>query len=251
MKNIGNMKETRDIDHKLLLFKDKIEELEKELDYTYKNKYILIEALTHKSYTNENKTSKSNERLEFLGDAVLGNIIAKQLYLETEKNEGISTIIRSKMVDKEACYKYAIYLKLDKYIIMGQSEQNFEKGKISILACAFEAILGSIYIDSNDISICEHLMRKCLNGTNNSHTFQSHYSDFKSLLQIYCQKNNLPLHLYSSVPSSNLFSVSVIIDSPKFYSDKKPLILGHSISSKIKDGQKKAAEQALLYINSL
>jgi len=239
------------IDHKLVLSFDKIRELEEELGYIYKDKIILIEALTHKSYTNENRTSKCNERLEFLGDAVLGNVIAKQLYLETEKNEGILTILRSRMVDKEACYKYAVYLKLDKFIIMGQSEQNFEKGKISILACAFEAILGSIYIDSNDISICEILINKCLNATNNSHYSQLHHSDFKSLLQIYCQKNNFPLPLYSSVPSSNKFSVSVIIDSPKFYVNQKPLILGHSISSKIKDGQKKAAEQALLYINSL
>ena len=128
-----------------------LEALEKEIGYTFKNKNLLKEALTHRSYLNENKNWKlpHNERLEFLGDAVLELVVTKYLF-EKFKNleEGELTKYRSALVSASTLAKVAHKLKLDEFILLSKGErQNNLKAKNEILGNTFEALVGAIYLD--------------------------------------------------------------------------------------------------------
>ena len=128
--------------------------LEEKIGYKFKNAYLLEEALTHSSYAHEliqkNIASKSNERLEFLGDAVL-EIIASTYLFEAlpDTPEGELTRIRSEIICTDALSSYAMELSLGDYLLLGNGERRHGgKNKLSTLENAFEALLGAIYLDS-------------------------------------------------------------------------------------------------------
>ena len=120
-----------------------IKELEEILQYSYKNKSLVTKALTHKSFSNHN-----NEKLEFLGDRVLGLIISKEL-LEKYPNEKEGVIDKkfANLVNKKTCVEIAKKLKLEKFVILGSSNKNLERSANKILSDCLEAIVGSIYLD--------------------------------------------------------------------------------------------------------
>ncbi len=126
--------------------------LEKKLDYKFKNRTLLKEALTHPSFQKKSleKKTANNQRLEFLGDSVLDIIVTEYLYRKLASfSEGKLTKIRSVMVSKDILAKWADYLSLGKYIILGKGEDSTGgRKKLSILADCFEALLGAIYLDS-------------------------------------------------------------------------------------------------------
>ena len=133
---------------------NKIERLEDRLGYSFKNKALLSEALTHSSYANElmqrNIPSRSNERLEFLGDSVL-EIIASTYLFECYQDvpEGELTKIRSEIICTDALCDYAKEIGLGNYLLLGNGERKYDgKNKPTTLENAFEALLGAIYIDS-------------------------------------------------------------------------------------------------------
>lgn len=123
------------------------------LGYEFNNINLFIEALTHSSYANENTDSgaKDNERLEFLGDAILETIISKILYLDdTNFSEGDMTRIRSLTVREETLAEIARELKLTDYLLLGQGEEKTGgRDKPSNAEDAMEAVIGAIFIDSN------------------------------------------------------------------------------------------------------
>ena len=127
------------------------EGLEKELGYTFRDKDLLANALTHSSYANERKADKfaSNERLEFLGDAVLGLITAEYLYAHhSHVPEGELTRLRAAMVCERSLHQFALSIHLGGWLRLGRGEENSggrERG--SILADAFEATIAAIYLD--------------------------------------------------------------------------------------------------------
>lgn len=129
--------------------------LEEKLGYTFKNKDLLTEALTHSSYANElgqrNIVVQSNERLEFLGDSVLEIIATTYLYKSfPEIPEGELTKIRSESICTAALSDYAKEIDLGDYLLLGNGERKHDgKNKLSTLENAFEALLGAIYMDSN------------------------------------------------------------------------------------------------------
>lgn len=129
----------------------KIAEIETKLGYQFDNKQLVVLAFIHSSYWNENKNvvPECNERLEFLGDSVLGLIVAEFLYSHFPKEtEGKLSSLRSSIVDASACANFALRLNLDQYLFLGRGEKlNAGKGRISILADLFEAIIGAIYLD--------------------------------------------------------------------------------------------------------
>lgn len=134
----------------------KIEDLEKTLGYTFKDKKLIIEALTHKSY----KQPYDNERLEFLGDAVLDLIVGEYLFKKFSKSaEGNLSKIRASLVNETGFDKLARSLNLGKYIFMSNAEENNGgREKSSLLSNAFEAVMGAIYLESglpvvNDIAV--------------------------------------------------------------------------------------------------
>jgi len=126
--------------------------LEKKLDYKFKNRILLKEALTHPSFQKKSLKDKktNNQRLEFLGDSVLNLIVTEHLYRKLASfSEGKLTKIKSVMVSKDILAKWADQLSLGKYIILGKGEDSTGgRKKLSILADCFEALLGAIYLDS-------------------------------------------------------------------------------------------------------
>lgn len=128
-----------------------IEEIEKVLGCTFKEKSVLLRAFVHRSYFNEHRGSVEahNERLEFLGDSVLGLLVSDYLYKKfPEHPEGELSHMRSYLVDAASCAQLVMSLGLDEWILLGKGESmNQGKGRDSILADLFEAVLGAIYLD--------------------------------------------------------------------------------------------------------
>lgn len=128
-----------------------IPEIEKKLGYAFGDKELLTLAFTHRSFVNENRklTTEQNERIEFLGDAILGLIISDFLYHKLPKaREGNLSHLRASIVDAPSCVSYIKSLGVSKHSLMSKGEmQNEGRGRESIEADLFEAIIGAIYLD--------------------------------------------------------------------------------------------------------
>lgn len=163
--------------------------LEKILGYSFKNKALLSEALTHSSYINEHKKDydgECNERLEFLGDSVLSIVVSDYLFSRySSRQEGDLTKIRASVVCEKALAKYAGEISLGDYLRMGNGEEkNNGRSRTSIISDAFEAVLGAFYIDSehNTGLISEFLLpfiKKEIEYINREDSF----IDYKTALQ--------------------------------------------------------------------
>ncbi|MBM3201413.1 MAG: ribonuclease III [Chlamydiae bacterium] len=127
------------------------EEIEKILNYSFIDPSLLLLAFTHRSFVNENRklTEEHNERLEFLGDAILGFMVSDFLYRHfPHENEGKLSQQKASLVDSAACALYMQKLDLGPYLLMGKGELlNEGKARETILSDAFEAMIGAIYID--------------------------------------------------------------------------------------------------------
>ena len=121
------------------------DELERNIQYTFKNKELLTHALTHKSC----KKPYNNERLEFLGDAVLDLIVGEYLYIKfPTANEGNLSKIRASIVNEKGFMRLANEISLGKYIMISNAEENNSgRNKPSILSNAFEALMGAVYLE--------------------------------------------------------------------------------------------------------
>jgi ribonuclease-3 len=121
-------------------------ELQKSLGYEFKDEKLLTEALTHRSYTKD----FNNERLEYLGDAVLDLIVGEYLYhLFPNAEEGILSKLRAALVNEDAFTKLAKRLDLGKYLFLSPAEENNRgREKPSILSSAFEALIGAMYLEA-------------------------------------------------------------------------------------------------------
>ena len=121
-----------------------LKELENSIKYSFKNKRLLESALTHKSFD----SNKNNEKLEFLGDRVLGLIIAKILLDKyPDEKEGIIDKKFANLVNKRTCVNIAKKLNLKKFLYLGASHKNLERSADKIVADCLEAIVGAVYLD--------------------------------------------------------------------------------------------------------
>ncbi len=127
----------------------KLEKFEEYIGYNFKNKKLLQTALTHKSYANENRIL-SNEKLEFLGDAILEFVTSQYLYENYKKlKEGEMTKVRASVVCEESLYKIALKHNFSDFLIIGKSEKACQGNtKPAILADSVEALIAAIYLDS-------------------------------------------------------------------------------------------------------
>lgn len=161
-----------------------MKELETKLGYSFKNRALLINALTHSSYANENRNEgvPSNERLEFLGDSVLGFVTARHLYaMSPELPEGKMTRLRAELVCEQSLYGVARDLELGKYLRMGHGEdKNGGRQRASILADAVEAVIAAIFLDGG----IEPAGRFIENMVLSPESIEAHHaSDYKTELQ--------------------------------------------------------------------
>ena len=136
--------------------------LEEALGYTFEDQKLLAQALTHRSC----KMQNNNERLEFLGDAVLDLIVGEYLYKELENaNEGELSKMRAAMVSEKGFMRLALELDIGKYIQLSVAEEhNNGRMKPSILSSAFEATIGAVYLESGILvakNITNRLIKKC------------------------------------------------------------------------------------------
>jgi len=165
---------------------NKIAALEEKISYEFKNKDNLIRALTHSSFANENKHNKfvSNERLEFLGDAVLNVIISEKIYTQySNLSEGEMTKARSTIVCETSLVNCANAIGISQYLLLGKGEElTGGRQRHSILADAFEAIIGAIYIDGgieSARSFIESTMSSIIEDAVKGYSYQ----DYKTQLQ--------------------------------------------------------------------
>ena len=222
----------------------------KKYDLKFKNRELFNKALCHTSYTNENNIdiSFSYERLEFLGDAVLKLSISKFLYDDFENyQEGALTKIRAEIVSDKFIAEWAKKINLDEIILLGKNEKKHKGAqKESILACAFEAVLGAIFIEYKEKGfkkaydfLINNFEKDILNVNENIK-----YLNPKAILQEYTQSINHKLPEYNTVKEEGkahdrTFFVEVS------YNDK---IIGKGSAKSIKEAQQIAARNALKFL---
>lgn len=186
------------------------------------NLQLFRTALTHSSYIHESKEKQSNERLEFLGDAVLDLVIAETLYLGfPEWPEGVLSRVRSSLVRESVLAEVAQSLHLGAYLRMGKGEENSGgREKKSILADSFEALLGAIYLDQG-LAECQRFIKLVMGPwIAKAADYAEKLPDFKTRLQelLQVQGNVLIQYQMDQVDSEKAptqFSVSVWINGVK------------------------------------
>jgi len=171
----------------------KIENLENDINYKFKDKDNLILALTHSSYANECKSKKltSNERIEFLGDSVLSVVVSENIYKNySNLSEGEMTKFRANVVCEASLEHCAHNLKIGQYLLLGKGEElTGGRTRTSILSDATEALIGAIYIDGGFECAKEFVlsqMEKFIIDSIKGEMFM----DYKTQLQEVIQKNN-------------------------------------------------------------
>lgn len=215
-----------------------LETLEKIIGYTFKDKHLLTQAMTHSSFANEKKLGKlgSNERLEFLGDAVLELISSDYLFKKFPQiPEGELTKKRASLVCEPSLAYCAREFGLPEYLLLGKGEDmTGGRNRDSIVSDATEALLGAIYLDGGFASAKEFVLKFILNDMEHKQLFY----DSKTILQEIVQENGSQPVEYLLVkeegPDHNKnFSVDALVNGKIMGSGS-----GHT---------KKAAEQAAAY----
>jgi ribonuclease III len=171
--------------------------IEEKIGYSFKDKSLLILAFVHCSYVNEHKEVPfHNERLEFLGDSVLGVLIAEHLYLSLPtRPEGELSILRSRLVEAISCVTYVQKLNLSPYLLLGKGERmNDGRGRESILADLFEAVIGAIYLDGGLEAAKKFIFIHF--SSEIDAIVQTPLQNWKALLQDYSQKKYQKHPLY-------------------------------------------------------
>jgi len=224
---------------------DKFEQVEQLLSYHFKNKAILIEALTHSSQADHRLLS--NERLEFLGDAVLSLVVCQALYEKFPTYlEGDLTKIKSMMVSRKTCSRLAGKMGLEGYLKIGKGMANSAALSGSLAACALESIIAAVYLDGG-FEAAKDFILKVFGPLIEKADAQSHQENFKSLLQQHAQQelNLTPIYelLDEKGPDHNkCFESAVMMGDKRFPS---------AWGTNKKEAEQKAAYAALVELGVL
>jgi len=208
------------------------------LGYQFKNLSLLETALTHKSISNQN-----NERLEFLGDSILGQIISIYLYnYINDIDEGALTRMRSHLVNGNKLAEIGKKINLSEFIVLGQGElRSGSYNKESVIANCLEAIFGAIYLDGG-IEAIENVVHSLFFDEFQNLPDPNDLKDAKTKLQELLQKNGNPLPSYEVIkesgrPHQKTFTIKCIDQTTNIYVTAS--------SSSIKKAEQKAAEMLL------
>ena len=217
-----------------------LNKLEKKIYIKFKNTKLLIQSLTHKSYNSIN----NNEKLEFLGDRVLGLVISKKLLeIYPNENEGILDKKLASLVNKKKCYDVIKSLGLEKFILIGNSKKKVIKIENKIISDFCEALIGAIYLDQG-FNVVENFILKIwkIHISSSIVTF----IDSKTRLQEYSLKKFKVLPIYKLLNNSGpkhkpVFKVGVRLKNTKIY---------NGTGNSKKDAQQKAATLLLKNLGS-
>ena len=220
-----------------------MQNLEKRLNYKFKDLNLLKTALSHSSYANEMKNGcSSNERLEFLGDSVLSIIVSDYIFNKfPDMPEGELTRLRASLVCEKALCSFSRELEIGKHLLLGRGEDKCGgRERDSILADAFEAILAAIYIDGGMQNAKKLALNFVLRELKHSHQDES-FKDYKTLLQEIIQRNpeesvSYFLTAESGPDHDKIFEVEVRLNSN---------VIGKGSGKNKKQAEQMAAKQAL------
>lgn len=223
-------------------FVNDFKEFAKKNDIKYHDVNIYFQAFTHKTYGNEHKV-QCNERLEYIGDAILDFLMGEFLY-ETypELPEGELTKKRASYVNNEANKAYSLQLGLDKLLLLGHGEE--EQGgrtKVNILGDLFEAFLGAIYMDTKKISEVRKVLKKIVfpNVLGNTDYLIDYKSKLQELVQAENRKSvNYVVEREEGPSNSKIFYMAVYFESIKYGEGK-----GRSKKEAEQDAAKNALEK--------
>lgn len=219
--------------------------LEEKIGYTFGNKKLLRQALTHSSYANEMKINKFEdyERLEFLGDAVLELVTSDFLFRERRENsEGRLTKLRASMVCEPALAFCARELSLEQYILLGKGEEaTGGRGRDSIVSDVMESVIGAIYLDGGMEKASAFIHRFVLSDLEHKQLFY----DAKTTLQEIVQQENNGELFYKLVREEGP-QHDKIFDVEAYVGEKK---VGEGSGHSKKAAEQQAAYQAILAIN--
>jgi len=182
-----------------------MQELEKKLNYRFRDRELLSEALNHSSYANEHRGAnvRSNERLEFLGDSVLGFVTAEFLFARhPDLPEGDLTRIRAALVCEQSLHEVAQKLELGRYLKLGRGEEGGGgRQRPSILADATEAVFAAVYLDGG-IAAASSLIHRVLLDTEKEEAVEERRRDYKTVLQELVQRQSGQELFYRMVGAS-------------------------------------------------
>ena len=215
-----------------------MQELEKKLNYTFRNQELLREALNHSSYANEHRSQGlgSNERLEFLGDSVLGFVTAEYLFARhPDLPEGDLTRIRAALVCEQSLHEVAQKLNLGSYLKLGKGEEaGGGRHRPSILADATEAVFAAVYLDGG-LEAARALIHRVLLDKERETDVEERRRDYKTELQELVQRRSNQTLQYELVSASGP-------DHAKVFTSR--VLLNGQPIGKGQGHSKKEAEQA-------
>lgn len=221
-----------------------LEQFSRLLGVSFVDINLLHQAFIHSSYVNERKNClyQDNERLEFLGDAVLDVVISEQVFRRfPDMPEGELTKARANLVCEQSLACKATQLQLGQYLLLGKGEQGSGgRERASILADAFEALLGAIYLDAGFLVVADLISKQFANEFSQIAAGQYNH-DFKTLLQEVVQRNGEGTIRYEVLsaqgPDHNKsFEVVVLVSNQQ---------LGFGVGKSKKEAEQIAAKQAL------
>ena len=217
--------------------------LEERLGYSFRNRALLETALTHSSYANENRASGivCNERLEFLGDSVLGVTVADFLYRHfPDMPEGRMTRLRAELVCEQSLHRVALELHLGDYLRLGKGEEhNGGRKRASILSDAVEAVIAAMYLDAGMETAAGFIQRCLLDDVRAIET--PTFTDYKTSLQELVQRHSGQVLSYELVGEegpdhAKTFRVQVCLNGDP---------IGRGIGRTKKEAEQAAAANAL------
>lgn len=220
---------------------------EKVLQYNFKNKNYLLEAITHRTFANENGNMKYNQRLEFLGDSVLSLIISEHIYKEySNVKEGKLSKIKSYLVSQNTLSNISRKLKLGEFLLLGKGEEaSGGRERDNMLEDLFEAIIGAIYLDSN-LENTKNFVMRVYKDILDKLDINNFDKDYKTIFQEFIQKKYKISPIYKSFEYNE--DCSIMFKSEVYV---KTDLYGFGIAKNKKEAEMLAAKNAINSIKKI
>ena len=233
-----------DVGARVVRIRDEFGELEARIDYRFRDRGLLEHALTHKSRAAEDVSGgvTDNESLEFLGDAVLGLVVADALFRQyPDYDEGQKSKIKAAVVSTQSLAAHAERIRLGEHLLLGRGEEKTGgRQKQALLADAYEALIAAVYLDGGLEAAAAFLLRELKDSIDAGHA-QTIARDYKSALQEAVQARGFPLPEYRIAGEEGpdhrkVFSVQVVVGGE---------VLGAANGRTKKEAEQEAAREAL------